>query len=140
VVSYGSRGKEWRGIVNKRKLERELYAYPALLAAIENAESMGDMLPSLVASYSDMPGGGGISNPTEKYAVMRAEKAIRVKQIDRGLLGCTFIERDIIKLKYFDPGVPRDKDVYMQLALGNTNYYKLKEQALRKMAIALNMI
>jgi hypothetical protein len=84
-VSYGSLGKEWRGRVNKRKLERELYAYPALLAAIENAESSGDMLPPLVASYSGMPGGGGISNPTEKYAVMRAEKAIRVKQIDRGL-------------------------------------------------------
>jgi ArpU family phage transcriptional regulator len=126
--------------LNKKKLERELYAYPALLAALENAESAGDMLPPLVASYSGMPGGGGISNPTEKYAIMRAEKAVRVKQIDRGLLGCTYIERDIIKLKYFDPSTPKDREVYSQLALGNTNYYKLKEQALRKMAIALNMI
>jgi ArpU family phage transcriptional regulator len=123
--------------MNKRKLERELYSFPALMAALENADDFG---PPLVANYSGMPSGGGPGNPTETYAIMIADKALRVKRIERGLNALTYIERDLIKIKYFDPGTPKDKEVYSRLALGNTNYYKLKEQALRKMAIALNMI
>ena len=133
------------GPMNKRKLERELYTYPALLAAAENekeleASGLGSLFPSMVASYSGMPSGGGISNPTEKYAIMRAEKAIKINQIERGLMALTYREQDLIKFKYFDPDMPTDREVLERLNVGTTNYYKLKEQALRKMGIALNMI
>lgn len=131
--------------MNKKRLERELYTYPALLAAAENekeleAAGMGSLFPSMVASYSGMPSGGGISNPTEKWALMRAEKGIKINQIERGIAALTLVERDLIKFKYFDPMQPRDGEVMEHIGVGYTNYYKLKEQALRKMAIALNMI
>jgi ArpU family phage transcriptional regulator len=131
--------------MQKRKLERELYTYPALLAAAENekeleAAGLGSLFPSMVASYSGMPSGGGISNPTEKWALMRAEKAIKINQIERGLMALTLVERDLIKNKYFDPTQPKDSEVMERVSVGYTSYYKLKEQALRKMAIALNMI
>jgi ArpU family phage transcriptional regulator len=129
----------------KRKIERVLYSYPALLAAQENereleASGLGNLFPAMVASYSGMPNGGGISNPTEKYAVMRAEKILKIRQIERGIYALTYTERDLIQLKYFNPAQPKDADVYEQIGLGSTNYYKTKERALRKMAIALNMI
>ena len=131
--------------MNKRKLERELYFYPALLAAQENereleTEGLGNLFPSMVASYSDMPGGGGISNPTEKWALKRAEKDVKINQIQRGLKALTYLERDLIELKYFSPEQYPDHTVLEKINLGRTNYYKVKEQALNKMAIALNMI
>jgi ArpU family phage transcriptional regulator len=131
--------------MNKRKLERELYRYPALLAAQENEKELevlglGNLFPPMTANYSGMPGGGGISNPTEEYALMRVEKGVKINQINRGLNACTYTERDLIQFKYFDPSQPSDSQVYERLGLGSTNYYKVKEQALEKMAIALNMI
>lgn len=138
-------GIKGRVRLNKRKLERELYSYPALLAAQENekeleAHGLGNLFPTMVAQYSGMPSAGGVSNPTEKYALMRAEKSLKVNQIERGLKALTFVERELIIFKYFDPSQPKDYQVYEQLKASSTNYYKLKEQALRKMAIALNMI
>lgn len=118
-----------------KQVERELYSYPALLAAI-----VTDDLPGLTARYSGMPGGGDIANHTEAVAIKRAEKTIRVKRIERAIDALTFLERDLIKYKYFDPGQPSDVAVMVQISLKNTAYYKFKEQALRKLATALNII
>jgi ArpU family phage transcriptional regulator len=119
-----------------KEVERILYRYPAFVAAVEIG-----LFPTLTANYGEGGGGAsGISNPTEKYGVMRADKQLRVKQIDRALEAITYKECELIRLKYFDPSQPTDLQVYTDLEIGSTHYYKLKEQALQKIATALNII
>lgn len=125
----------------KRKIERILYSYPALLAAIENDREFNDTMPQITAQYGEFSGapGGNISK-TEKYAIMRAEKRLKADAIKRGLAALTYLEKDLIEQKYLNPAQPSDLEVGDKLAVGNSKYYKLKEQALHKMALALNII
>lgn len=102
---------------DRGKVERILYSYPALLAAVENDK------PNLF-------GNGGELN----------EKQLKVDAIERGLKALTYIERDLIQQKYFNPAQPKDAEVCHNINVGTTTYYKFKEQALHKMAIALNII
>jgi ArpU family phage transcriptional regulator len=122
----------------KRKVERILYSYPALLAAIECDEV--NLFPSVTANYGEGGGAGSITSTTEKYGIMRAEKKLKVDAIARGLAALTYTERDLIQQKYFNPAQPKDAEVCEQINVGSTTYYKFKEQALHKMAIALNII
>jgi ArpU family phage transcriptional regulator len=55
-------------------------------------------------------------------------------------MALTYTEKSIIETRFFDPSQPKDHVVYDALGLGATTYYKYKEQALRKMANALNLI
>lgn len=122
-----------------KRLERLLYSYPALMAGVENSKHEYE-ITGLTANYSGMPGGDGISTPTENVAIRRVDKEIKVKQIERALAALTYIERDLITFKYFNPGQPSDVRVMEEIGFKNTAYYKLKDQAIRKMATALNFI
>lgn len=140
-------GKQRSGIIlgnkqpYKRKVERILYSYPALLAAIDNDKDFNYIMPQITGRYGDFTGGAGrVASKTEKYAIMRAEKRLKADAIKRGLASLTYLERDLIKQKYLDPAQPSDMEVGHKLAVGNSKYYKLKEQALHKMALALNII
>lgn len=107
----------------RKHVERILYNYPALLAAVE-------VEPLQIAAGAD-PG---------EMTALKATKQKQAASIERALQALNFTERDLIKLKYFDPEFNKDYAVYEQLGMGSTAYYKMKEQALRKMAIALNVI
>jgi ArpU family phage transcriptional regulator len=96
----------------KRELEKQLYSYRAYMAALEN------------------------DGPEE----VKADKRKKVAAIHRGLMALTYTEKSIIETRFFDPSQPKDHVVYDALGLGATTYYKYKEQALRKMANALNLI
>lgn len=120
-----------------RQTERSLYEYPFMLIAVEELE---EDLPSMIASYDDMPKGTTISNPTEAYGLRRAEKALRIAKIDRAMEHLSDHEQKLIRLKYFDTTQPSDENVYLELGWNHKTYYKLKNQAVRKMAIALNII
>lgn len=102
---------------HRRKIERILYSYPALLAAVESDN------PNLFGS------GGELEN-----------KQLKVEAIKRGLDALTYTERDLIQQKYFNPAQPKDAEVSETINVGTTTYYKFKEQALHKVAIALNII
>lgn len=128
-----------------RATERVLYEYPFLLVGQENEEELekkglGNLFPSMVASYDDMPRGGGISKPTENWAMKRAEKSIKIMQIQRALGMLSPDERMMIEAKYFDTTQPSDLIVYEELRWNHKTYYKIKDRAIRKMAIALNII
>lgn len=123
----------------KRKVERILYSYPALVAATKGEDF--DLFPPITQQFTDGPGGGsGIKNTTEKFGILRAEKKLKVEAINRGLEALTFTERELIEAKYFNPDQLADRAVSEKLAVGSTTYYKFKEQALNKMAIVLNII
>lgn len=130
-----------------RRVERILYAYKSILAGMENEaelerEGLGNLFPAMVAQYGGTGGGraSGHSDSTAKYGVMRAEKSLQVRQIERGLAGLTHIEHTLIVNKFFDASMPPDSYVYTAMGLGSTAYYKLKSQAIRKMAVGLNIL
>ncbi|KXG42865.1 ArpU family phage packaging/lysis transcriptional regulator [Tepidibacillus decaturensis] len=128
-----------------RKVERILYEYPALKASQENEKELekaglGNLFPSLISSYEDSIRGTDISNTTEKFGIKRAEKALKIMQIERALNALNHEEKRLVKEKYFNPAFPSDIRVYTSLNLGSTAYYKLKDQTIRKVATALNII
>lgn len=120
-----------------RETEKTLYDYPFMVLAIEDIE---DDLPSMIAGYDDMPKGTTISKPTESYGIKRAEKFLKISRIDKAIAQLSEWERQMIQKKYFDTTQPSDMTVYMELGWNHKTYYKIKNQAIRKMAIALNII
>lgn len=130
-----------------RRVERLLYSYQAIVAGMENEqelerEGLGNLFPAMVASYGGIGGGRptDVSNPTQKFGIMRAEKSLQVRQIQRALNALTHKELELVDNKYFDPYMPSDSEVYRKMGLGPTAFYKLKTQVLRKIATALNII
>lgn len=120
-----------------KKVEKILWQYRSLVAAVE----MDDLLPSIIAKYeSDGGRGSEVSKPTEKYALLRMEKVIQVQQINRALGALTHKERDLVERKYFNPDYPQDSEVFNAMGMGQTSFYRLKTQTLRKIAMALNFI
>lgn len=120
-----------------RQTERILYEYPFMKLAVEETK---DDLPSMIAGYDDMPKGTTLSNPTESYGIKRAEKCLKIRKIDKAMSCLSEDERDLIQKKYFDTTQPSDETVFLELRWNHKTYYKLKERAVRKMAIALNII
>jgi hypothetical protein len=49
-------------------------------------------------------------------------------------------ELEVIKIKYFDRSEPSDEKVLINNPYSNSSYYRIKKSALKKIAIALNII
>lgn len=128
-----------------RQTERALYEYSALKIALQNEEELekeglGNLFPSMVPAYEESMGGGTISNPTETWALRRAEKKLKVTQIDRALSILSSEERKMIQTKYLDQGQPSDVRASIDLEWPERTYFRVKDRALRKIATALNII
>lgn len=124
-----------------RKVERILYEFPSLEAAIQNELDGGESLPSLVPVYGDdSPKGSNISKPTENYGIRRADKQLKHRMIKRALSSLKADERRLVEIKYFNTRVVSDLEVYSEMRMKKDAYYDLKGQALRKVANALNII
>jgi ArpU family phage transcriptional regulator len=108
----------------RAEVERELYNYKSLLVGIENGP------------INDFE----TDQELFEFARMKERKLYKANAIKKGLASLTDKEKELIELKYFDPRNPIDYEVYQELGIKNTWYYKLKEQALNKMANALNII
>lgn len=119
-----------------RQVEKYLRMYPALKAALESDE----LFPAITARYDDFPRGTDISKPTEICAIRRAEKAQLVQRIERALDTLNERERKLIELKYFSPLIRSDLAIYEKLGYSERQGRRIKAAALRKLAIALNLI
>lgn len=120
-----------------RVVERILYSYPSYVAGLEN--ELDELFPSATSSYEESIRGSDISKPTENYGIKRAEKELRVRQMNRALDALNQDERELVERKYFSSN-PSDEQVMFDMQISNNRYYKLKDQALRKVATALNVI
>ena len=128
-----------------RQVERALYEYSALRVALENEEELereglGNLFPSLVPAYEESSRGSTISNPTESYAMKRAEKTVKVRQIKRALGILNPEERGLVQIKYLDHYQPSDLRAADELKMSQATYYRIKDRTLRKIATALNII
>jgi ArpU family phage transcriptional regulator len=128
-----------------RQTERALYEYAVLKVALENEEELekkglGNLFPSMVPAYEEATRGSIISNPTETWGMRRAEKQIKIKQIDRAFSILSPDELELINVKYLSSYQPSDVRTMDELSMSQANYYRIKDRALRKVATALNII
>lgn len=120
-----------------RQVERLLRDYPILKLAIEE-----DQIPSCTPIYEEKtsPEYSEYNSVTEKYAIRMAEKRIKVNKIEKALKVLTSDERKIIEMRYFSMNQPTDYTVCIELNWSKRTYYRVKKDAIRKLALFLNII
>ncbi|MBN2909140.1 DUF1492 domain-containing protein [Polycladomyces sp. WAk] len=131
----------------RRQVEHLLREYPVLKAAIENErqlerEGLGNLFPTCTPMYEESVSRGHseYQSTTERYAIIRATKMVRLQQIERALLVLNLDERYLIEKRYMDQSPADDMIVCDELGWSKRTYYRIKRRALDKLAIALNLI
>lgn len=138
--------REYRKPSYRRKVERILSQYPLLKAAIEIEEKYEDIgagyYPSCISSYEERASGGKreYQSTTEKYGINRANKYIQIKRIERALMSLKLDERLLIEKRFLEETKNTDINVYSQFGWSERQYYRIKDQAMLKLAIALGVL
>lgn len=112
--------------VLQRMVKEQLKLYRALKVRLQNkreceAVGVGQLFPSIRENY--------------------IKDDLKVKQIDRAIVdGLDAVEREIIELKYLQPSIPTDVQVYMEMYLKKEIFYQKKKSAIISIAYSLGMI
>lgn len=136
-----------------RFIEHLLYkakTYDAMVQALETELSevinrMDEICPLKATTIDDMPHGTGISYPTEKFAVKRADNMqvkylkSRIDEIQRhqkaikqAMAHMTDTERVLIKLKYDKEKT--SKTCWQEMHIEKTRWYEIRQDIIRKVA------
>jgi ArpU family phage transcriptional regulator len=136
---------EWKKVL--KCLEKMLYEYPLLKISLENEreleqEGLSNLYPSMTSSYEHRTSKGysEYQSSTEKYALLRAAKQMKLRQVERALEVLNMEEKAIIEEKYFNPMRHFDSYIYDKLGFSKSTYQRLKKSALKKLAVALNIM
>jgi len=104
-----------------------------------------DKMPTITASYTLAPPSNTnvVSSKTENAAIERVEFELErtnyMKSIMDALSTLKPEERTIMIERYLKEEVSYDIDIWTELNIGKTKYYKLKYQAMLRMAFALKV-
>lgn len=104
-----------------------------------------DLMPTITPTYSLIPPSNTYSfnSKTENIAIERVEfereRSNYMKKIIDALDTLKHEERTIIVERYLKEEVSYDIDIWTDLNIGKTKYYKLKWQAMLRMAFALKV-
>lgn len=143
-ISLYSEDHNWKDIC--KYLEQFLYEYPALKISIENElewekEGLSYHFPSLSSLWKEETSNQlPVSVSIEKYRMLRTAKRMKLRQMERALELLGTEEKVIIEEKYFNPVKLVDFVVYERLGLSKSTYHRIKKTALKKLAVALNMM
>lgn len=146
AVAVKEEPKRYRKPSYRRRVERLLSQYPILKAAIEieqHYEEMGaGYYPSCTSSYEERMSGGKseYQSTTEKYGIQRAYKHLQIERIDRALMSLKLDERLLIEKRYLEEIKTTDINVYTQFGWSERQYYRIKDQAMLKLAMVLNLM
>lgn len=131
----------------RKKVESILQEYPILKESVElekqlEREGLGDLLPSLTSTYGERVGGySEYRSDTEKFGIIRANKRTRIKVIETALQVLNLDERYLIEERYLKTKqMITDATVYESLGWSQRHYYRVKDQAMKKLAIVLNVV
>ena len=116
------------------EVEKILYEYPLLKIAVENG-----IYPPITSRISDDPRGSGVSNNTEKYALIILEKKDKIDKIELALSQLDEVELSVIKTTYFEEPI-YVVDIAQKLNITVRTYYNKRSDALVKLAKMLNVI
>lgn len=129
--------KDYKKIVDAKKtVEAMLKEYPYAKRALE-----AGLFPRLVPLYEELPGGGSWrGSTTERSAIMRVEKETLCQTVEFALEYLPPKERAIIVFFYLSDDREPVKTYCDQNYMTERHFYRLKTQALYRMAEALKLI
>lgn len=99
----------------------------------------------ITASYEVKEGGSSneVSKAIENAAVHNVDTENRMKeqqeQVDRAVARLGRTERRIIEMRYMEDDEVFDYNVYNEMGIGETKYYRMKSSAMYKLAFALRL-
>ncbi|MBS7531840.1 hypothetical protein IC619_015310 [Hazenella sp. IB182353] len=125
----------------RKQVEAMLKAYPWVKQTIQ--ESNEELYPSCVPIYEEMFGHGEkeYASSTEKYGIKRAKKYERIKELEDALKTLNFHERMVITETYFKNNDNQTAiTISEQLGLAERTYFRIKKEAILKIAGTLELI
>lgn len=104
-----------------------------------------DMMPSITAQYTlEMPNysnvkQSGVENSAVRMAEYDREYVKFITQFNRGLRKLSKTERQIISSAFLDVEPLYNYEVYTEMRMSESKYYRLRRSALYKLAIGLGV-
>lgn len=104
-----------------------------------------DLMPSITAKYTlELPSLSNVKqSAVEEVAVKWVDKEREQKKFfvwfNRGLCRLTSIERRIIALSFLEIEPMYNYEIYTELSMSKSKYYRLRNRALYKLAIGLGI-
>ena len=121
----------------KKRVERDLKEYPYLLIAVD-AGGLG--YPTRYNIVKDVKHPSDIKGSfVENCAKSEEENKIKVDKITRALELLNKVEKDIIEECYFR-NIYTNQEIIKNLFINKNKFYKIKNNAVRKIAISLGYL
>ena len=121
----------------KKRVERDLKEYPYLLIAVD-AGGLG--YPTRYNIVKDVKHPSDIKGSfVENCAISEEENKIKVDKITRALELLNKVEKDIIEECYFR-NIYTNQEIIKNLFINKNKFYKIKNNAVSKIAISLGYL
>lgn len=121
----------------KKRVTRDLKEYPYLLIAVD-AGGLG--YPTRYDIVKDVKHPSDIKGSfVENCAINEEENKIKVDKITRALELLNKVEKDIIEECYFR-NIYTNQEIIKNLFINKNKFYKIKSNAVRKIAISLGYL
>ena len=130
--------------IDGKRTKREVEKVLSDFRSYSLQESLGQ-LPSITAKYTLIPPAGGYTgSSTETAAVNNVDYEInRRKLMDKVIEAVNRLsekERSIITMRFFGEEELFDYEVYDELGYSHRTYYRIKQSAFYKLALALRIV
>lgn len=125
--------------LTRKAVEEKMDKYRMYLLTVP-----ADILPSITASYTLIPASSNqFNSKTENAAIERAELELErekyFKWIHNAVASLKADEKEIIMRRYLNPEIDTDREIWMDLCIGSTKYYKKKWEAILRLAFNLKI-
>ena len=128
------------GKKTKEAVEAALEKYRMYMLTVPN-----EYLPRVTQTYSLVPPSNtnAFHSSTESAAIKKAdferERDEYMERIRRAVNRLTKLQRELIVKRYMSMEEPRDYDVYNEMCISESKYYRERERAFYKLAFALRI-
>ncbi len=133
-----------------RYVERELYDYPVHKAAVEDYERKRRDIIGRYRQWPPPEGGRAEGIPED----VTAENVLRLEALEvrthRARRNVTMVEsvlrtldeeqRELVRLKYFNPETLTNEQVAATMSMGVTRFYELRKEVVRKFALRMGLL
>jgi ArpU family phage transcriptional regulator len=128
------------GEKTKKAVEEALEKYRMYMLTVPD-----EFLPRVTQTYSLVPPSNtnAFHSSTESAAIRKAdferERDEYIERIRRAVNRLTKLQRELIVKRYMSMEEPRDYDVYNEMCISESKYYRERERAFYKLAFALRI-
>lgn len=128
------------GEKTKEAVETALEKYRMYMLTVPD-----EYLPRVTQTYSLVPPSNtnAFYSPTESVAIRKVdferERDEYMNRIVRAVNRLTKLQRELIVKRYMSMEEPRDYDVYNEMCISESKYYRERERAFYKLAFALRI-